>query len=330
MKNAARFRAALNFAPVDRLPVLEWAPYWDLTVDRWHEEGLPASLQNWEELQDYFELDPMRQLWVWPYKPGAPEVPKHCPGFVKDRKEYLDFKKLLYPDPPFDPEEVEPWLQAHKDEEVILWFTLHGFYWFPREILGVEHQMFAFYDQPDLLREINDDLLAFNLKALELTKSLCRPDFMTVAEDMSYHTGPMLSKQSFDEFLMPCYQPLVPELKAGGMITLVDSDGNVMPLLPWTEQAGFEGTLPLERNADNDLQQIRRDHPRAKLIGGFNKLVMNQGENAMRAEFENLLPIMSGGGYVPGVDHQTPPAVSLQDYQLYLSLLREYCDKAVK
>ncbi|MFQ7725915.1 MAG: hypothetical protein ACLRI7_05780 [Ruthenibacterium lactatiformans] len=28
-----------------------------------------------------------------------------------------------------------------------------------------------------------------------------KPDFMTIAEDMSYNHGPMLSKALFDEFL---------------------------------------------------------------------------------------------------------------------------------
>jgi hypothetical protein len=44
----------------------------------------------------------------------------------------------------------------------------------------------------------------------------------------------------------------------------------------------------------------------------------------MRAEFERLKPLMKTGGFIPSVDHQTPPAVSLEEYRLYLRLLREY------
>jgi hypothetical protein len=51
---------------------------------------------------------------------------------------------------------------------------------------------------------------------------------------------------------------------------------------------------------------------------------MHLGEAAMRAEFERLVPIMRTGGCIPSVDHQTPPAVSIDDYRLYLRLLDEY------
>jgi len=42
-----------------------------------------------------------------------------------------------------------------------------------------------------------------------------------------------------------------------------------------------------------------------------------------------LLPIMKQGGYVLGIDHQTPPSVSLQEYEFYLKLLREYAIAAM-
>jgi hypothetical protein len=60
------------------------------------------------------------------------------------------------------------------------------------------------------------------------------------------------------------------------------------------------------------------------MVGHYNKLVMHLGEAAMRNEFERLVPLMRKGGFLPSVDHQTPPAVSMDDYQLYLRLLEEY------
>lgn len=53
-------------------------------------------------------------------------------------------------------------------------------------------------------------------------------------------------------------------------------------------------------------------------------MVMSQGEEAMRTEFERLLPAMKSGGYIPSVDHQTPPGVSLEDYKIYIGLLARH------
>jgi len=49
----------------------------------------------------------------------------------------------------------------------------------------------------------------------------------------------------------------------------------------------------------------------------------------MRAEFERLLPVMRKGGFLPSVDHQTPPEVSLENYRTYLRLYEEYSYKAI-
>jgi hypothetical protein len=35
---------------------------------------------------------------------------------------------------------------------------------------------------------------------------------------------------------------------------------------------------------------------------------------------------MKKGGFIPSVDHQTPPGVSLEEYRVYLRLLWEYMD----
>ena len=44
----------------------------------------------------------------------------------------------------------------------------------------------------------------------------------------------------------------------------------------------------------------------------------------VRAEFERLVPLMRSGGFIPSVDHQTPPGVSMEQYRSYLRLLDEY------
>jgi len=40
--------------------------------------------------------------------------------------------------------------------------------------------------------------------------------------------------------------------------------------------------------------------------------------------------VMRTGRFIPSVDHQTPPAVSIPDYRLYLRLLREYAEQACR
>ena len=56
-------------------------------------------------------------------------------------------------------------------------------------------------------------------------------------------------------------------------------------------------------------------------------MVMSKTEEDMRREFERILPVMTSGGYIPSVDHQTPPEVSLENYKIYVRLFKEYAEK---
>jgi uroporphyrinogen-III decarboxylase len=70
--------------------------------------------------------------------------------------------------------------------------------------------------------------------------------------------------------------------------------------------------------------KLRQQFPHLLMVGHFDKMTMNRGEAAMRTEFERLVPLMKTGGFIPSVDHQTPPGVSLEQYRVYLKLLNEY------
>ena len=109
---------------------------------------------------------------------------------------------------------------------------------------------------------------------------------------------------------------------------MIDSDGNIAVASHWFAEAGFEGILPLERQAGVDIRSLRREHPSMRFIGHFDKMTMNKGEDAMRAEFERLLPTAAGGGFLISCDHQTPPGVSYENYCTYLSLFKEYALRA--
>ncbi len=104
---------------------------------------------------------------------------------------------------------------------------MEGFFWFPRTLMGFTKISLAFYDQPELLHRINQDLTDFNLKILEGVAEVCVPTFATIAEDMSYNHGPMISEQHFDEFIAPYYRRIVPRLQEMGTTVLVDTDGDV-------------------------------------------------------------------------------------------------------
>jgi len=329
MDNRTRFHRLMRFEPVDRLPMVEWAGWWDKTIERWRQEGLSDTLVDPGEIREHLGLDTYRQYGIGPRKPSFPEPAGHGKGVVASMDDYRAVKNHLYPEPEtvIDRPLLESWARRQAAGDMVVWITLNGHFWFPRTLFGIEPHLCAFYEQPDVMHAMNEDLLEFNLRALDAVCAILTPDFMTFAEDMSYNHGPMIGKPLFEECLAPYYRRITPVLRERGIIPFMDTDGDILQLIPWFIEAGVDGFLPLEKQAGCDIALFREQYPRTRYIGAYDKMVMNQGEEAMRAEFERLLPVTKQGGFIPSCDHQTPPGVSLDDYKTYLRLMKEYCSK---
>ncbi|HZK38737.1 MAG TPA: uroporphyrinogen decarboxylase family protein [Clostridia bacterium] len=330
MKNTHRFDQVFAFArDLDRTPVIEWADWWDKTICNWREQGLPQQIKSGEDIKNYFGQDNLHQFWLPVRDRDCPGPRSHGGPIIEDEKDYEKIKKHLYTDRLLRniEQSIKAFLQENTGTDYAYWMTMDGFFWFPRTLLGIENHLFAFYDYPELMHAINHDLCAYHKRCMEVVCGLITPRFMTFAEDMSYNGGPMISKEKYDEFMLPYYKELTPGLKAKGMKVLIDTDGDVEPLIPWFLEGGIQGILPLERMAGVDINRIRRRYPDLIMIGGYDKTVMHKGEEAMRAEFERILPVIRSGGYIPAVDHQTPPDVTLENYTIFMSLLKEYSKK---
>ncbi len=328
MNTRERFHAIMQFEPFDRLPIIEWAGWWDETLGRWYREGLPLYITDRYEICEYFGLDTYRQDWLPVCSPACPEPSAHGAGILGSETEYERVREFLYPEDSVDPATWTRWAAEQERGDSVLWFTVDGMFWFPRRLLGIERHFYAFYDRPQLIHRINADLTEWILDVIDRVCSVCTPDFMTFAEDLSYNHGAMLSKDLFDEFIRPYYAVIVPHLKKHGILTMVDSDGEISEPAGWFGGVGVEGMLPLERQSGVDVGTLRERHPKMRFIGHYDKMVMGAGEEAMRAEFERLLPTAGQGGFLPACDHQTPPGVSFRDYRTYLDLFREYAVRA--
>ena len=54
------------------------------------------------------------------------------------------------------------WGEMQSRGEAVLWYTIDGFFWFPRTLPGIERRPYAFCDQPELMHRINTDLADFH------------------------------------------------------------------------------------------------------------------------------------------------------------------------
>lgn len=212
----------------------------------------------------------------------------------------------------------------HKQGNFSIRFRASGFFWTPRELFGVEEHLIAFYENPKLLHEINAYILEKYLEYFDKIFDLIQPEVILFEEDLSGENGPMISPAMFDEFIGAYYKELIPFLRNKGVKNVfVDTDGDFKKLIPNFLDAGVDGFLPMDVNAGMDITQVRKEFPRVKFIGAYNKLAIAEGKEAIDKEFERILPVIRQGGYIPGADHQVAPSTSMENYSYYLERLRE-------
>ena len=308
---------------IDRLPMLEWAPWWGVTIDRWYKEGLQCERDNLE-IQKYFGLDKLKLFSVVPY---AKDWPYTEQGSVSSEADYQKVKKYLYPEFKIDKERIALLKKMRAEGDTVLPLNMQGFFWFPRVLFDIEPHLYSFYDEPDLYKEICEDYVTWLKKVIECLTNEFQFDYYYFMDDMSYNHGPMIGKEQFDEFLAPYYKQITALLHSFDIPVFVDSDGDITKAVDWYASTGVDGMLPLERQAGVDVSVYLKKQSNMFFLGHFDKMCMKFGEEAMRAEFERLLPSIKTRRYIPSVDHQTPPDVSLENYKIYVKLLKEYTCK---
>lgn len=234
----------------------------------------------------------------------------------KEMEEYFTQEKIN--------KAYNPLRHGHEAGDYSIRLNIEGFFWTARELMGIEAHLFAFYDTPELIHDINRYILSVYLEKLSLVLEVLPADVVYIMEDLSGKNGSMISPRQFDEFVGSYYRILIPVLKQKGVKhVFVDTDGDFKLLIPNFIKAGVEGFLPMDVNAGMDIVEVRKGFPGLKFIGAFNKLCIASGKEAIDMEFERLLPVIRQGGYIPACDHQLAPSTTLENYRYYIGRLKQ-------
>ena len=200
-----------------------------------------------------------------------------------------------------------------------------------RLLMGLVGTSVAMRKDPKLLHAIAEHWVYLNEVTIKKVREKATIDWVFFFEDMSYRNGPMISPRAFVEFMTPYYTRLIHILKADTDITMfcADSDGDVTKIIPLFIEAGINMMLPFEVNAGMDIRKVREAYPDLVILGGLDKMALFNDEASFRAEVEGKVPwMLEQGGYIPSLDHNVSPEVSLSSFERFLELVRAVPGKA--
>jgi len=194
-----------------------------------------------------------------------------------------------------------------------------------RDMLTFEGLAYACYDYPDMV----EDMVETSCQLVEQSLDQLLPDmdfdFAAGWEDICFKNGPIVSVDFFREVVMPRYKRISKKLKAAGIkLWWIDCDGDVRPILPLMMEGGVNCLFPFEVNGCAHPAELLNEYGKdLRIMGGFDKIEMAKGPEAIKAYMKTLVPLVERGGYIPFCDHRCPPNVKPEDYLYYLDLKEE-------
>jgi len=205
---------------------------------------------------------------------------------------------------------------------------MHGFFGTPRYLLGEVQVLFAYHDQPELMRTIVNDLADFWIAIYDQMLDIIDADVAMLWEDMAYKNGPLISPGMFREFMLPGYKKLTNFFRDRGIRhILVDSDGDIWKLIPLFIEGGVTGIYPFEVMAGMNVADVRRAFPRLQILGGIDKIALTRGPEGITEALADVPWMLKQGGYIPYVDHLVPPDVSWENFRTYRRRLDALIDQ---
>ncbi len=352
MTDRERFNNQMHYKPIDRCFNMEFG-YWDENFQQW-DIFANNGISNNDEADVFFNFDTIRVVagcvWINPaFEPRVVEetetskiivnpdgllaempkddhgtIPHYIKASIVTPDDWKRCKKERFRlDDPGRKADVEALKKAHPpSRDYPLGVDCGSMIGKIRDLLTFEGLAYAIYDYPDMLEDMVETVCVFVENFLDQVLDEIDFDFAGGWEDICFKNGPIVTMDFFNNVIVPRYKRIGAKLHARGIdIWFTDCDGDVRPLVPGFLEAGINCLFPYEVNSCVHPAELLNEYGNdLRIMGGFDKLEMLKGRQAIKTYMESLVPLVERGGYIPFCDHRCPPDVSPDDYIYYLNL----------
>jgi hypothetical protein len=351
-----RFNRQMHYQPVDRCFNMEFG-YWEENFKEWPlfvENGITS---NWEA-DLFFNFDRTAQISgnVWmspPFEETVVEmrettrllinadgllaevpldnhdtIPHYIKASIVTPDDWAKVKAERFRlDDPSRIVDIEKFKRQHPaDRDYPLGVWTGSMIGKIRDMLTFEGLIYSIFDYPAMV----EDMVETSCQLVEYSLDQILPhfqfDYAAGWEDICYKSGPIVNPKWFRRVVTPRYKRIYDKLSAHGIdIWWIDCDGDVRPILGHMMEGGVNCLFPFEVNSCTHPGELLDEYGKdLRIMGGFDKIEMGKGREAIKVYMDSLVPLVERGGYIPFCDHRCPPNVDPDDYLYYLDLKEQY------
>ena len=350
LNSQERVKTAIRHQEPDRVPMHDG--FWQATIDRWRDEGLPANMEPTE----YFDFD-FVSLGGFDLSPGfAVKVLREDTEYIVETDEWGGIRRN-HKDRATTPEIIDSPIKSKDDwfkmkprlkagKQRVNWPEIRKQYQNARArekyvvmahacgydllqyFMTSEQLLLTMAEDPAWVKDMVDTLSVLITETLAMMyDDGVHFDALWVCNDMGYRNGCLFSPQMYRDILAPSDRLRNQWCHEHNLQTILHSCGRVKELIGDLVDAGFDCLQALEAKAGMDVRELKATFGnQIAFFGNINVMLMedpddNKIENEIR---EKLAVAMPGGGYLFSSDHSIPKDVSFQKYQYIVECVRRY------
>jgi len=224
-----------------------------------------------------------------------------------------DVHDYPWPDPGWmDVTKIRPDAEAYKGQYAILGGDWSPFWHDAIDLLGMENLYMKMYDEPELVDAVMQHLVdyyaAVSRRIFDAAGDVI--DIFFIGNDLGSQTGPLLSPELFDRFVLPHLRRLTDLGHSYRLKVQLHCCGGFAPLIPSLIDAGLDGLHAIQPSCYGmDLRELKASFGDKILFNGAidsHHVLIEGTPETVRQQTREVLDIMApGGGYVAGASHDT-------------------------
>ena len=289
---------------------------WDLDTVSCGVEFFPVEILNPKEFIDE---------WGVRYHKNDEQVAHPAKGCIYNM---ADINNYCPPDPyHLDRLGRLPELVAkYKGEKAIIFHQRAAFMW-SCYLMEMDKLLLNLIIEPDLCSRVLDMVLDVNIK---IAKRAIRAgaDIIVLGDDYAHNKGPLMSPDTFDEFILPRLKKMVDVIHEQGALVIKHSDGNLMKIIDSIVDTGIDGLNPIEPVADMDLAYMKEKYgDRICLWGNVDcgsLLSFGSKDEVEQTVKKCIQDAAKGGGYVLTSSNSIHSSVNPDNYKAMVDAGKKY------
>jgi uroporphyrinogen decarboxylase len=348
MNSRQRFRTIMSLQVPDRVPLTEIC-FWPETIERWHNEGLPADqdpyqhfgldtipsvsfdgslrldTERLEETDEYVVDRNSDGVTMKSWKTHT-ATPLETDFLIRTREDWERYSDRLQPSADRIPEGTCEAISAAQDRgDFIVVSPIEPVWWMLRT-MGHDHALIAMAEQPTLIEEMiaaHTDMVLGTMQ--ELIKGGVIPDAIWFFSDLCYRNGMLFSPRTYRQLALKYHRMIADYCHANGMFLILHCCGDVREFIPLLIESEFDCIQPLEARCGPDVRELVPLYgDQIAFFGNMAVDVMARGPEAAEMEVRSKMAVAKpGGGYIFHSDHSMPPTVSFESYTRVIDVARE-------